>query len=179
MVDLLQRNDSIKNWKDKINAKFGEIDEIIAFEVVDDETDLLDITLEAGRVRSKTDIITVAKTTLTLPQSETVFVGIDTSVDGAASIVSFTSANKPEDDFIPLYQCTTSVSAITNIDDIRSMVTISAGKNVKTAEAILMFDKNISLDTTIPADRNAISVDPTVDDGVEVTVSDGSVWSIV
>lgn len=47
------------------------------------------------------------------------------------------------------------------------------------AKAILLFDKSISSDIIIESDNNALSVSPTVEDGVTVTVSEGSVWVVL
>lgn len=44
---------------------------------------------------------------------------------------------------------------------------------------IQLFDDTITQDTTIPAGKNALSVDPTITSGVTVTVTSGQTWAIV
>ena len=46
-------------------------------------------------------------------------------------------------------------------------------------EPIALFKKEVTTDTIIPASHNGLSVDPTIAEGVTVTVSEGSKWAIV
>lgn len=66
-------------------------------------------------------------------------------------------------------------AALTGLHEV--IASLYAGQTAPAA--IFTNPKNISVDTAVPAGYNATSAGPiTIDDGVTVTISDHSTWSI-
>lgn len=64
-------------------------------------------------------------------------------------------------------------------DVVEVMAFTKALEQVTEANSVLLQNKVINTNLTIPASKNGLSIDPTVSEGVTVTVEEGSVWAIV
>lgn len=73
----------------------------------------------------------------------------------------------------------TFTAGLTEGDQVEVLAFSRVQQEVTEANPVLLMDQLITKNTTIPTGKNGLSVDPTVDTGVTVTVSNGSTWAIV
>lgn len=171
--------DSFEAWRNKYNALIDE--PVINLFPIETDTGSLDITVSGGNVRKAREHLVVADATLTLSATtadQYVVLQADTDFT-AATIEVYEFANLPsENDFniVPLYNIETDDNGVISVEDLRAVFNFGGGGKT---ESILKFDKNITEDTTITSEFNALSVDPTVANGVTVTVDQDSVWVIL
>lgn len=175
--------DSFETWMDKYN----QFVELTGTEINFRYLELLTVgrvaKFGAGQIRNGSVVEDLTSTTLTLAPSSNIVVGVykaqnEDGITLPSVIAAFVLGSVPEDFFVPIYAFTTSASAITAVKDMRTPFSYGTG-GAETKGGIMFFDQHITKNVTIPTLKNGLSVAPTVDEGVTVTVSDGSEWAIV
>ena len=169
---VLSVNDTFAKWVEKLNiAMKGD------FDIDYDTSSGLDLVVKKGVFTEGSRYVELPLTTLTLPTNSELFVCVLTNEnDPKVTFYIVGDVAIPASEIVPIAIVTTT-SEITSVNDIRTWASVSGGGTA--AEGLLVMNATIVRDQTVPAGKNAISVEPTVADGVTVTVSDGSVWSIV
>lgn len=97
---------------------------------------------------------------------------------GAFALIPAVTAETPN----PVATVITASGGITKVETDGGNISESNIANVATnaSEAIMFFSTQITANLTVPGNTNALSAGPiTIVDGVEVTVSEGSEWTIV
>lgn len=189
MVEELVFQDTFSDWKDKLNVLINSHndnqqnlddsgDDGRAFAYNKKTSSGLVVNINGGRVRSGSNVETIADTAITLPANSVRVLSIY-KVDGVApSLVLHAQNALPEKYIIPVGIFTTNASSVTAYSDLRTRFTTASGTS-SAASGVLQFDKLIDLNLTIPPEKNALSISPTVSDGVTVTVSEGSTWVVL
>lgn len=169
---VLSVNDTFAKWVEKLNiAMKGD------FDIDYDTSSGLNLVVKKGVFTEGSRYVELPSTTLTLPANSELFVCILTNESNPE--ITFYEVGDiaiPASEIVPIAIVTTTTE-ITDVNDIRSWASVSGGGTA--AEGLLVMNATIVRDQTIPTGKNAISVEPTVADGVTVTVEDGCVWSIV
>lgn len=177
--------DTFSQWRDKINdlvdivnTQGGQIDELEStpFGIV--SATGLTISLLGGRVRDGSDIETLPNQDLVMLPNETNIVVIYKKTNEPAALQVYAIADLPTEFVIPVQAIVTGASSVTSVSDLRTAFNTASG-SAGSAAGILQFDKLIENDVVIPANRNGLSIDPTVDLGVTVEVTPGSVWVVL
>lgn len=192
MIKELGFLDTFSDWKDKLNDLINSHntdsetlndlkslgDEGQAFTYNKKTSSGLVVNVNGGRVRSGSVVETIADTPITLPANSVRVLAIY-KVDGVApSLVLYAQGNIPDKYIIPIGIFTTNASSVTAYSDLRTRYSTASG-TTSASSGVLQFDKLIDLNMTIPPEKNALSVSPTVSDGVTVTVSEGSTWVVL
>lgn len=97
---------------------------------------------------------------------------------GAFALIPAVTAETPN----PVATVITASGGITKVETDGGNISESNIANVATnaSEAIMFFSTQITANLTVPGNTNALSAGPiTIVDGVEVTVSEGSEWTVV
>ncbi|MNE06829.1 hypothetical protein D3C80_994290 [compost metagenome] len=186
MVNELVFSDTFAEWKDKINtlvAAHNDLDDIArgvtgAFTYNRLTSSGRVVAIFGGNVRNGSTVEFVANVSLTIPANSTRILAINKVGDAAATLQLYATNAVPEKSTIPVAIFTTNANSLTGYTDLRTEFIMASG-TATSANAVLQFDKIIDQSMTIPAGRNALSVDPTIADGVTVTVGDGSVWVVL
>jgi hypothetical protein len=181
MLEKISKNDSFVSWREKINAIIDQQTEIISFNIDTDASVGLNLSILGGRVREKSEVNVIEDTIITLTHSTTHYVGISLDIQYNPVIVAGPIADKPQSDYIHLYEVDTNADQIINVIDLRTIFNAAdiSTTTIDTASAIVQFEKSIFANFTITDTKNALSVSPTIEDGITVTVSDNAIWSIV
>lgn len=176
MPARLNQNDTFGEWLNKINS-LNDTYITSSFEWDEDTTyPALDFTVKAGKFRDGSNVVLLSQLTLTLPISTDSTIAIFTRL-GEEAIIRYDTSSLPDKYVIPLYRVITDGTDITTVTDLRTWADVSG--NASDADAILTFDKLIDRDFTISSSKNALSIDPTIDSGVTVTVDSSSTWVIL
>lgn len=176
--------DSFETWMDKYN-QFVEITGTeINFRYLESQTVGRIAKFGAGQIRNGSQVEDIAGVTITLPASSSVVVGVykAQNEDGTtlpSVVVAYVLGSVPSDFFVPIYAFTTNATTITAVKDMRTPFSYGTGSGSDTKGGIMFFDQHITKNVTIPTLKNGLSIGPTVDEGVTVTVSDGSEWAII
>lgn len=186
MVNELSFSDTFAEWKDKINALVADHNELddIANGVVGPFTynrlasSGRVVLIYGGNVRNGSTVEFVPNATITIPSNVTRILAINKVGDAPATLQLYATDAVPEKGVIPVAIFTTNTNALTAYTDLRTEFIMASG-TATSANSVLQFDKNIELNLTIPPTKNALSIDPIVNDGITVTVSDGSVWVVL
>ncbi|MNN49390.1 hypothetical protein D3C81_1639120 [compost metagenome] len=136
------------------------------------------VSIYGGNVRNGSTVEFVLNATLTIPANSTRILAITKVGDAPASLQLYATNAVPEKNVIPVAIFTTNATSLTAYTDLRTQFIMASG-TASSANAVLQFDKIIDLNVTIPVNKHALSIDPTINDGVTVTVSDGSVWVVL
>lgn len=186
MVNELSFSDTFAEWKDKINAL------IVDHNTVNDIARGVSgpftynratssgrvVAIYGGNVRNGSVVETIANASLTIPANSTRILAIYKVGDTAPTLQLYATDAVPEKNVIPVGIFTTNTNSLTAYTDLRTEFIMASGL-ATSANAVLQFDKNIEINTVIPVNKNALSIDPVVNDGITVTVSDGSVWVVL
>lgn len=189
MIEELVFTDTFSDWKDKLNAlidshnadsqTLSDIGEEGRSFTYNKKTSAgLVINVNGGRVRSGSVVETIADTAITLPANSVRVLAIYKVDNAAPSLVLYAQNALPDKYIIPVGIFTTDATKLTAYSDLRTRYTTASG-TTSAASGVLQFDKLIDLNMTIPADKNALSISPTVAEGVTVTVSEGSIWVVL
>jgi len=192
MIEELAFVDTFSDWKNKLNglinshntdsATLNELkesgDDGQAFTYNKKTSSGLVINVNGGRVRSGSVVETIADKAITLPANSVRVLAIY-KIDGVApSLVLYAQDALPEKYIIPVGIFTTNASAVTAYSDLRTRYSTASG-TTSASSGVLQFDKLIDLNLTVPPEKNALSVSPTVAEGITVTVSEGSTWVVL
>lgn len=194
MATLLDLQDTFSQWREKINDIVSEVNtnsstlsDIVA--ELESPTPFgvsgvsgLTVSMVGGRVRDGSVIETIADQNVTLLPSVTNVVAIYKKSGETAELRVYEISALPSSYVIPVYAFTTDGTDVLTASDLRTQFNTGAGGSGGTAGAagsILQFDKIIDTNVTIPADKNGLSIDPTISPGVTVTVEPGSVWVVL
>lgn len=171
----LSVNDSFKEWVDKINTSL-----MIDFDLDYEASSGLTLVIKTGKFTEGPRIVNLPQTNVVVPANKTVLVSINTDKDATGFVVYEPTDPLMPTTIIPLF-LVTSTTEITELTDIRTWANVSgsSGPSSGPSNGILVLDATITKDQTIATGTNALSVEPSVADGVTVTVENGSVWSIV
>lgn len=176
--------DSFEIWMDKYN----QFVELTGTEINFRYLELLTVGRVAkfgpGQIRNGSLVEDITSATLTLAPNSNIVVGLykAQNEDGTtlpSVINAYVLGSVPEDYFVPIYAFTTSATTITAVKDMRTPFSYGTGNGSDTKGGVMFFDQHITKNVTIPTLKNGLSVGPIVDEGVTVTVSDGSEWAIV
>lgn len=194
MVEELVFSDTFSEWKDKINALVvdhlataQELDDFVATSTAVSGGPFgykpalsvgLSLAVNGGNVRNGSTVEFLADTTVTLPASSTRVLVIYKIAGEAPSLQLWATNAVPDKNIIPIGIFTTNTTAITAYTDLRTQFSMSSG-SASAAGSILQFDSLIDVNITIPSTKNALSVNPTVANGITVTVSNGSTWVVL
>lgn len=185
MAQTLLQNDTFSEWLTKINTLVSEYNAFFDSNVIPGSfgyditnTSGLSVAITGGRVRDGSEIETVADDVITLPASETTIIAIYKRSGDPAEILAYDVGNLPEQFVIPIAIFVTDTDSITSYSDLRTEFNTASGSSTS-ASGVLLFNKSIDRDITIDDTHNAISVDPTVESGITVTVNPNSVWVIL
>jgi hypothetical protein len=185
MATKLEFPDTFSQWKDKINALIDEFDQFIIDEVTPGTfgydsalTSGLNVTITSGKIRDGSVVETVASDVVTLLPSTTNIVVVYKRTGDVPVFQVYDIANIPEQYVLPIAQFTTDATSVTGYTDLRTEFNTASG-STSSASGVLIFDALIDRDTEVPTGKNALSVAPTVVDGVTVTVADGSEWVVL
>ena len=174
--------DTFEHWLDKYNAFLDIAGNEINFRYLDTETVGLVVKFGAGQIRNGSVVEDVAETTLTFPANSSIVAGVykepDDIIDIPSIITFYVLGEVPVDFFVPLFAFVTGPTGITTTKDLRTPFSYGTGGSSSDV-SVMFFDQHITHDVTIPTLKNGLSVNPTVDEGVTVTVSDGSDWVVV
>lgn len=168
----LSVNDSFKEWVDKINTSL-----MSDFDLDYVASAGLTLVIKPGKFTEGPRIVNLPQTNVVVPANKTVLISINTDKDATGFVVYEPTDPLMPTTIIPLF-LVTSTTEITELTDIRTWANVS-GSSSGPSNGILVFDATITKNQTIAAGTNALSVEPTVANGVTVTVENGSVWSIV
>lgn len=192
MVSELVFSDTFAEWKTKINALVQAhtdtaqyLDDYIAelaitgpFTYNRADTSGLDISVYGGTVRNGSVVEFMTNTVVTMPPSATRVLVIY-KIDNFAPVFQLHATNAvPEKNVLPIAIFTTNATQLTAYTDLRTQFSMSSG-TAGSASGVLMFDRNIDLSVSVPAAKNALSIDPTISPGVTVTVESGAVWVVL
>lgn len=180
-------NDSFEAWMTKYNNFVQRTGTEINFRLDSVPTTGFIVKFLAGQIRNGSKVEDIPTTILNLSASSSIVVGVYKEIDpinGVESpsiIKAYTLGTEPEGFFVPIYAFTTNATKITVVKDLRTPFSYGngGGGSSGTDDAIMMFNQHISKDTTIPTLKNALSISPVINDGITVTVSDGSDWVIL
>lgn len=174
--------DTFEHWLDKYNSFLDIAGNEINFRYLDTETVGLIAKFGAGKIRNGSVVEDVPAVTLTFPANSSIVVGVykepDDIIDIPSVISFYVLGSVPEDFFVPLFAFVTGPTAITTTKDLRTPFSYGTGGS-SSAGAVMFFDQHVTRDVTVPVLKNALSVSPIVDEGITVTVSDGSDWVVV
>lgn len=173
-------NDSFENWSQKYNALVDGIISNQNFEYLKDNTVGRVIQIAGGKVRDASVITTIPLKSITIPINTEVVVGV-AKVAGVSDLQTYVLNSQPNDYFVPLYTFKTDGYNVVSYTDLRTQVSYGSGgaSSGSTSQSVALFDIHIATDLTIPAGKNALSIDPIVDSGKTVTVTNGSTWVIL
>lgn len=172
----LKIEDTFNNWRVKINEMLnGSI--VGSFGYDDENSTNLNFIVKEGKLRLGSQVVNITESVAQLQPTQTNIVVLYTDPN-INEVRVYTEGAVPPSYVIPLFRVVTDVNTVTNIEDLRTWVDLSGSAN-DADSGILTFNQNISFDREIPAGRNAVSVDPIVEDGVTVTVTDGSTWVVL
>lgn len=176
-VEQLQFTDTFSQWREKINALMSEFAlSESSFAYDPSQSSGLNAYILGGQVRNNSRVETVGSAPITLPASTISVVAI-VLIDEGFEFGVFELDSLPFRGIIPLWLFETGPGTIIGSMDLRTQfIYTSPSEDVG---PIMLFDKVISNDTVIPGNRNALSVSPTVEDGVTVTVEPGATWVVV
>lgn len=192
MVSELVFSDTFADWKTKINALVVDhnetaqnLDDYIAalaitgpFTYNRADTSGLNISVYGGNVRNGSVVEFLPNTTVTMPPSSTRVLVIY-KIDNFAPVLQLHATNAvPEKNVLPIAIFTTNATQLTAYTDLRTQFSMSSG-SAGSASSVLQFDKIIDVDVSVPATKNALSIDPTVNPGVTVTIEAGAVWVVL
>ena len=181
----LELKDTFNEWRTKINAMVNTInDSETKIDDIKNKSQFnlagfsnLTVNMLGGRLRDGSMIEVIQPTSLAVfPQSLNI-VCIYKKPNVPASLVVYKIADVPQQYIIPLFAVWAN-AAITTVDDLRTEYNTASGSSAS-ATSVLFFDKFVEENITIPAGRNGLSVDPVVNQGITVTVAQGSTWVIV
>lgn len=176
MSKTLETNDTFNNWRTKINNLItGTV--AGSFDYDENSTTGLDFVVTEGRIRTGSESVNISGDTVTIPASQTSIVVLYTDPNQTEFRV-YEQGSVPQSFVIPLFEIVTNTSTITSITDLRTWADLSGSAN-DTDSGILTFSQLIEFDKVIPNGKNALSIDPTVDTGVTVTVNPDSTWVIL
>lgn len=192
MVSELTFADTFADWKVKINALVAdhnastqEFDDYVAnlavtgaFTYNRAATTGLNISIYGGNVRNGSVVEFLPNTTVTMPPNSTRVLVIY-KIDNFAPVLQLHAVNAvPEKNVLPIAIFTTNATILTNYTDLRTQFSMSSG-SAGSASGVLQFDRNIDLSISVPPNKNALSIDPTVSPGVTVTIEPGAVWVVL
>lgn len=186
MVNELAFSDTFSEWKDKINAliaehiSFGNITLGITgpFAYNRLTSTGLNVVIFGGRVRNGSIVETMVDTVVALPPNTTRVLAIYKIDDVAPVLRLYVPTELPERNVIPIAIFTTNGLTFTAYTDLRTEFVMASG-SAASASSILKFDKNVDINTTVQSTKNALSIDPIVNDGITVTIEDGAVWVVL
>lgn len=185
MATQLTANERFADWLVKINALITEFNSFYSSSVVpgsfgfnDPASTGLTAVITGGKIRDGSEIETVSGVSLTLPAASSTIVAINKRSGIPAQILMYDVSEVPEQYVIPIGLFVTDTNSITSYSDYRTEFNTASGSS-SSASGVLLFNKIIDMDVTVGPDQNAISVDPTVNPGVTVTVDPDSVWVIL
>lgn len=168
----LSIRDSFAQWVDKINTSI-----LSDFDLDYELSEGLNLVIKPGKFTDGSRIGSFNQTTLTLPADKDLLIALITvETNPRFEYYEVGSIDIPSANIIPLFLVTTTTE-IAAVDDVRTWANVAGGGT--SDEGVLLFRSHIVRDQVVPIGKNAISVEPTIEDGVTVTVSEGSVWSIV
>lgn len=174
--------DTFEHWLEKYNSFLDIAGNEINFRYLDTQTVGLVAKFGAGKVRNGSVVEDVAATTLTFPANSSIVVGAyknTLELEDIPSVIAFYAlGNVPEDFFVPVFAFVTGPTGIISVKDLRTPFSYGTGGGASSG-ALMFFDQHVIRDTTVPVLKNALSVSPIIDEGVTVTVSDGSEWVVV
>lgn len=176
-VELLQFTDTFSQWREKINALMSGFDlSGSSFTYDPSQSAGLNAYITNGQVRNNSRVETVESGTITLPASTISVVAIVLSEEEFEFGV-FELGSLPSRGVIPLWLFETEQGTIIGSMDLRTQFIYTSPSS--DVGPIMLFDKVISMDMVIPNNKNALSVSPTVEDGVTVTVEPGATWVVL
>ncbi|AND75044.1 hypothetical protein pf16_121 [Pseudomonas phage pf16] len=189
MINELTVADTFSEWMDKLNdlidshnndsqAVNEQLPYIRAFSYDTKLSSGLVVRINGGKVRSGSLVETIADQSITLPANSVRVLAIY-KVQGVVPTLQLYATNAvPERYVIPIGIFTTNGTVVTAYTDLRTQFTTSAG-DATAASGIMQFDKLIDTNIVVPSNKNALSISPTVAEGVTVEVSDGSIWVVL
>ena len=186
MIEELAFSDTFSEWKDKINVLIADHNTLsdIGRDIVGPFTynritsTGRVVAIYGGNVRNGSVIETIADKSFTIPANSTRILAIYKPNETPAVLQMFATDALPEKNTIPIAIFTTNATDLTAYTDLRTQF-ILASSLASAANAVLQFDKIIDQNLTIPSAKNAMSIDPVINDGITVTVSDTSVWVVL
>lgn len=183
MANQLSFGDTFGEWKEKINTLVDEFNqsEVVLdgdFDYKASATVGLNVTIVGGRVRDGSEITEIPTTVLTILPNKTNVIVINKVKAVPGTIGFYDIALLPAKGVIPLGYLVTNGTTVTSYVDLRTPYNTGAGGTGSTG-GMVMIDANIVESVSIAVGQNAISVDPIVAPGVEVTVEEGSIWVIL
>jgi len=185
MASKLEFEDTFLQWRDKINNFVDEFNGYIIDEVLPgkfgysaEDSSGLNAFITEGQIRDGSTVETVAGGQVTLLPNETNIVVVYKRTGDTPEFQVHPISDLPDRYVVPIASFTTNATSITNYVDLRTEFNTASG-STSNASGILMFDKIIDRDTVVPAEQNALSVSPTVEDGITVTVTEGSEWVVL
>lgn len=189
MVNELTVADTFSEWMDKLNDLIDshnndsqvieqQLPNILAFSYDKFHSSGLVVRINGGKVRSGSLVETITDTSILLPANSVRVLAIYKVQGVAPSLASYAQGSVPDRYIIPIGIVTTNGSVITAYTDLRTQFTTSAG-DVSASSGILQFDKLIDVNVVIPSNKNALSISPTVSEGVTVEVTDSSTWVVL
>jgi hypothetical protein len=176
--------DSFETWMNKYNQFIELTGTEINFRYLELLTVGRVVKFGAGQIRNGSQVEDISGVTLTLTPSSNTVVGVykAKNEDGTTMpsvIAAYILGSVPNDFFVPIYAFTTNATKVLTVKDMRTPFSYGTGGGGGTDGPIMLFDQHITKNLTIPTLKNGLSVGPIVDEGVTVTVSDGSEWAIV
>lgn len=177
MSKTLETVDTFNTWRNKINDLVtGTV--AGSFDYDDNNTSGLNFYVTEGRYRTSNQSVLVPAESVTLTASQTSVVVLYTD-PSVTEIRAYEESAVPVSYIIPLFNIVTGVSGIVSIKDLRTWASLGGGSSNDTDSGILTFSKLIEYDKNVPTGKNALSIDPTLAQGVVVTVSPDSTWVIL
>lgn len=184
MANQLSFGDTFGEWKEKINTLVDEFNqsEVVLegdFDYKASATVGLNVTIVGGRVRDGSEITNIPDTNLTLLPNKTNVIVINKVKAVPGTIGFYDIALLPAKSVIPVGYLVTNGTTVVSYEDLRTPYNTGAGGAGSSSGGMVMIDANIVESISIAVGQNAISVDPIVALGVEVTVEEGSIWVIL
>lgn len=171
----LKVEDTFNVWRLKINELMtGTV--VGSFDHDETNTTNLNFGVGSGKLRLGSQVVNVSNATVSIPVSQTSIVALYTDPT-VNEIRVYEESQVPKQYIIPLFRVISEVTEIISIEDLRTWVDLSGSAN--DTDGILTFSQNISFDRLVPEGKNALSIDPVVEDGVTVTVSPNSTWVVL
>jgi hypothetical protein len=182
MIEQILLNDTFTVWMNKINAMGQEVQSLTADPSNGFKFDTTSVGLNAkilaGKFREMSTVIDVPISVVSLPPSTTSVVCIYKKPGLPTQLVAHPISTVPSKYIIPLWGFQTNGTSIISYTDLRTPF-VTPVATASSATSMLYFDRVIEASATVPAGQGAVSVSPTVNNGVTVTVEQGADWVVL
>lgn len=188
MATKIFLSDTFKQWLEKINLLNDEVANLsisggtdLGFAIDVPGSSGLSVRLFSGRIRDGSSVYQLTPTTVLIPSAGRFIICAEKKKNIAPSLTVYEETAVPEKDVVPLWLIVSSASAVTDKLDLRTAIITSSGSGTGDAspKAIVFYEKEVTENTIIPSNYNALSISPKINQGVTVTVSEGSTWAVL